>query len=358
MPTASNACVGLGFVLSEQQQYREAAQHLVHALSIAPEIADAHYILGTIAKNQDDCVGAIGHFTRALDCQARFRIRLSRIDCGSDRSRQGRGGEGGPYRAISTYPESAEFPFYLGNVLSSQGEHDSAIACFRQALSKQSGSAELHKNLADALRMSGQLDLAVASYQDALSLEPESSPAQFGLGFCLQGLGQLPEAESSYRRALALEPELTEAKAQLAFILQASGRTQEAIQLLFDLVAKEPGNPKLRNLLCESLRGVEIDHVGDRERDILLSLCTDDRISPLFLNTSILALIKKTSVFQILQNSARRREDPSRPSGSENCGFPAPAAVVGGAAAHVDRGHRDGGGLCTFAPLHSAAPRC
>jgi tetratricopeptide (TPR) repeat protein/SAM-dependent methyltransferase len=316
-----DACVGLGFVLSEQQQYPEAVQQLSHALSIAPDIADAHYILGTISKNQGDGAGAIGHFTRALDAKPDFEFAFRELIAALIEGGKVEEAKEVLGRAIATYPESAEFRFYLGNVLSSQGDHDDAIACFRQALSRQSGSAELHKNLADALRMRGQLDLAAASYQDALSLEPENCPAQFGLGLCLHSLGRLTEAESRYRRALVLEPESSEPKLQLAVVLQGRGSTQEVIQLLFDLATKEPDNPKLRNLLCESLRGVAIDHVGERERNVLLSLCTDDRISTLYLNTSILALIKKTGVFQILQNSARRRADLSTPLAPEIAAF-------------------------------------
>src|SRR5512141_693772 len=49
-PDYVDAHVALGFVLSEQQQYREAEENLRQALSIDSGIADAHYILGTIAK--------------------------------------------------------------------------------------------------------------------------------------------------------------------------------------------------------------------------------------------------------------------------------------------------------------------
>src|SRR5262244_1588064 len=47
-----DAHIALGFALSEQEQFAEAEQHLLHALQLDPNIADGHYILGTIAKRQ------------------------------------------------------------------------------------------------------------------------------------------------------------------------------------------------------------------------------------------------------------------------------------------------------------------
>ena len=37
-------------------------------------------------------------------------------------------------KAISVYPESGEFQFYLGNVFRQEGDYDNAIACYEQVL--------------------------------------------------------------------------------------------------------------------------------------------------------------------------------------------------------------------------------
>ena len=65
-PDHVDACVALGYVLSEKKQCAEAAHYLRHALSIDPEMADPHYILGTASKCQSDWTGAAEHYTRAL----------------------------------------------------------------------------------------------------------------------------------------------------------------------------------------------------------------------------------------------------------------------------------------------------
>ena len=96
----------------------------------------------------------------------------------------------------------------------------------------------------------------------------------------------------------------------LAHVLLAESRTPEAIPLLFAAVATEPSNVRLRRALAEALRGVALARAGVTERGILLSLCTDDRISMQFLHTAIASLMKCDEGFRSLQRSAARGEDP------------------------------------------------
>jgi tetratricopeptide (TPR) repeat protein/SAM-dependent methyltransferase len=309
-PDYVDAWVGLAFVLGEQKQYSEAEECLRRVSSIQPGIADAHYMLGTLSRKQNDLAASIDHYAHALDIKPDFEFAYrdlfaALIEVGELQKAMDVLG-----RAISIYPESAEFQFHLGNLLCRQEDFVNAIVCYQKALSLQPDSAETHKNLAEALRRRGQVDLAVASYQNALFLEPEDYLTRYRLGVSLHDLGQLAEAEWSYRGALALKPDYSEAKAGLAFVLRAQGRAQDAIELHFDLLTDDPTNPQLRRILAESLRGIAIKNDGEKERNILLSLCVDDDVSMQFLITAIIALIKGDEGFQALQNKTRKGEDP------------------------------------------------
>jgi tetratricopeptide (TPR) repeat protein/2-polyprenyl-3-methyl-5-hydroxy-6-metoxy-1,4-benzoquinol methylase len=311
-PDHVDACVGLGFVLSEQRQHAEAAVYLQHALSIAPETVDAHYILGTIRRNEGDLPAAIDHFGRALDVKPDFEFAsreliATLVQAGQiDKAKLVLG------RAITAHPESGEFQFNLGKVLNHEGDFDGAVVCFQNALATQPGFPEAHRNLADAQRKRGQLGPAVASYREALRLDPENFVVHCELGMTLHDLGHLSEAEASYRRALELKPDYPEAKLKLALALQAKGYPQQLIQLLIDLVTTDPGNGELRSMLADALRGVAIPNAGEKARAALLSLCVDDSISSLFLTTSVLTVIKNLAGFLPLQKSARGRDDPFR----------------------------------------------
>ena len=133
-PDHVDTCVALGFALSEQKQYDEAGKHLRHALSIDPQNADAHYILGTVSRNTNDDAGAIEHFSRALAAKPDFEFAhrdLIAVLFNRGRLHETRDAL---QKAISVYPESGEFRFYLGNVFRQEGDYDNAIACYEQVL--------------------------------------------------------------------------------------------------------------------------------------------------------------------------------------------------------------------------------
>jgi len=291
-PNYVDACVGLGFALSEQKQFGEAEEYLRKALSVDSENADAHYILGTISKSRNDRDGAIVQLTRALDIKPDFEFAYRDLASTLLESGQTQKAKDVLERATLAFPESAEFQFYLGNMLSHEGDYGNAIARYRKALSIQPGSAESHKNLADVLRKSGELDQAMASYQKAIwfepalvdahvqlgsllhsqrrldqavecyqravALKPEDVDVQIGLGDILEGLGRIDEAISRYRQAVALDPERGSAHQYLGNALLARGATGEAIACFEQVVKLDPDSP-VKHLIA-ALSG------GDSER--------------------------------------------------------------------------------------------
>ena len=205
-PDYVDACVGLGFALSEQKNYAAAERYLQHALLVDPNNADAHYILGTIAKNRNDQTASVEHLGRAIDIKPDFEFAYRELIAALFHSGEVRKAKDVLHRAVSAYPVSAEFHFYLGNALRLEGDGDGAAASYRKALSLQPASAESHKGLADALRMNGQLDLAGASYRKALALQPEFVDAHADLGSLLRMQGKDEEALACYKQVVRLDP--------------------------------------------------------------------------------------------------------------------------------------------------------
>ena len=80
-----DARVALGFALGEQEQFVGAEQNLQEALAIDPGSADAHYILGTIAKKRNDASKAIDRCANVA--RSRNRSRAIARRSGSMRTR-------------------------------------------------------------------------------------------------------------------------------------------------------------------------------------------------------------------------------------------------------------------------------
>ena len=270
------AHMNLGIALQAIGDLNAAIASYERAIVVDPEYAAAHFNL------------ARAHLLHSQHSQAEAEFRIA-------------------LRIRDDFPEAW---VGLAGALEARGRDEDALLALDRAIALRGDYAGALLNSIALLKKLGRIEAAIATSRRVLELEPENYFAHGTLGASLHTQGDLPEAESSYRQALAFNPDYSEAKANLALVLQAMGRIQEAISLLFESVAAEPNNAQLRGYLGEALSGFALSSAGERERTILLSLCADDNTSTRNLNPSIVALSKGTEGFRLLQESARRGDDP------------------------------------------------
>ena len=271
-PDYVDACVGLGFALSEQKEYSESERYLRHALSVDRDNVDAHYILGRIAKERNDQAGAAEHFSRAVAIKPDFEFAWRELIASLFQQGKAREARDVLNRALTAYPDSAEFHFYLGNALRLDEDHDGAAASYRKALSLQPSSAESHKSLADVLRMSGHHDLAVASYQKALWFQPEYVDAHIELAGVLRLQGKLDQALASSQRVVELNPEHSGARIALGNVFEGLGKSDEAIACYRRAVELGPESAAAHQWLGNALlaRGATAEAIGCYEQVVKL----------------------------------------------------------------------------------------
>ncbi|HVP87313.1 MAG TPA: tetratricopeptide repeat protein [Casimicrobiaceae bacterium] len=246
------------------------------AIELDPECAVAHYNLGMAHVNLKDYPNAEGSLRTAL----RFR---------------------------SPFPEAS---VGLATALEGLGHDEEALTVLERAIAERgdyAGALIKAGLLAKKLR---RVDAAIAYERRALEVEPEHYLVHLRLGQTLHSLGRFSEAEASFRAALTLNPGLTEALLDLASALQAQGRNPEALQFLFDAVARHPDSLPARHALVSGLVDVRLPSAGEKIREIILSLCRDDKVSVRLLSVPLIALFEGTGAFRQLQNSTESGEDP------------------------------------------------
>lgn len=180
-PDYLDACVGLGFALSETRAYDEAERWLHRALSLDGQNADAHYILGTIAKIRGDRAGSIVHFERALEIKPDFEFAYRELfNALFDNGETKKAGHVLD-RALQAFPDSAEFRAYvagahvsLGNLLEKLGRTEEAIASYRRAIAIDEQRTDAHQYLGNALLGKGVTAEAVACYRRIADIDPEN----------------------------------------------------------------------------------------------------------------------------------------------------------------------------------------
>jgi tetratricopeptide (TPR) repeat protein len=191
-------------------QLSDAERSYREILAIDPGHADALHLLGLIAYQARDYMGA---------------VPLIR-------------------KAILSNPQAAPYYSHLGLSLHMLGELEEAVAAYEQGLKLDPEFAEVHNNLGNLLQAQGKLDAAVSCYQRALAIKPDYAEACSNLGNALTAQGKLDEAVRVCERALAINPTSAEACNNLATALRAQGdvtnailRYREAIALREDYVA-------------------------------------------------------------------------------------------------------------------------
>ncbi len=159
-------------------------------LRLHPREANAHNLLGVVARQRGDTAAALGHTERALAIQ----------------------------------PDSAVFLGNRGAALAEAGRLAEAATTLRAALARRPEDAVTLRNLGQVLAAMGDPGGALAPLRKAAALQPEAPEPWLALAHARREMGDAPGALQAAEAALARcgdNPRLAE---QVRFLLAALGR--------------------------------------------------------------------------------------------------------------------------------------
>ena len=142
-------------------------------------------------------------------------------------------------------PESAEMNMMMGGELARQGEHDKAIAKYREAIRLNPHIPGAHFELAEQLRAAADPKLnaqAEGEYRAAVHENQFDERSWCHLGEVLAAKGDFTGAQEAYNKALALQPGDSTAKTDLAIALISMNQTKDALPLLESAIKDDPTN--------------------------------------------------------------------------------------------------------------------
>ncbi|MCE0497727.1 MAG: tetratricopeptide repeat protein [Methylacidiphilales bacterium] len=132
-------------------------------------------------------------------------------------------------QALDLHPGNARARYNLGNAFLQKGQVDEAIGQFQKALEINPNYTVAHNNLGNALEQKGQVNEAIAQYQKALESDPDYAEAHSNLGVALFQKGRVNEAITQYQKALEIDPNHAETHNNLGNALLQKGQMDEAI---------------------------------------------------------------------------------------------------------------------------------
>jgi Flp pilus assembly protein TadD len=182
---------------------------------------------------------------------------------------------------LALHPERHPIRVALGNVSFKAGKMDDAIGWFQELVKINANSGELHLKLGECYRMKGDHQRAIASYQKARELQPNDALTHLQLAVLYDTVGRRDQARPMYEQVLKLQPDNPYALNNLAYLIAETGGdldqalalaqrarqrlpehpdvadtlgwiyikkqlTDNAVQILRELVTKEPARPTFR----------------------------------------------------------------------------------------------------------------
>jgi adenylate cyclase len=117
----------------------------------------------------------------------------------------------------------------LGNIYSTRGDHDKAIAEGERAMALNPGGVSILLNYAGSLYFAGRPEEAIPLFQKAIRLNPFGPSSLYrDYGNALRNTGRLEEAVSAYKKSVQIAPDNFTAHLGLTATYSLMGREREA----------------------------------------------------------------------------------------------------------------------------------
>lgn len=151
--------------------------------------------------------------------------------------------------SLTRFPDNLAINMILGDILSSRGDSERALAHYQKItrLNPQGARAHLFTGLM-YIRLS-QYDEAKKMFQRVVLLEPDNPLGRYYLAREHLRSGKLQEAEKHLHQAVSYRPNYFQARENLAWVLEKRGKFNEAIKEYNLLLKLNPSNEKIRGHL-------------------------------------------------------------------------------------------------------------
>lgn len=181
-PTNATALTAWGFALQQAGRNHEARRVLTTAADLAPQLADAPYLLGELAQAASQPGEAVAYYRSALQAQPDFEPACGPLCQLLYQQGDLAGAAAVMRRALEHHPGREDFHLFAGNVALAQGDAVRAIQAFEQALALQPGFHAARTNLFVALEANGDKERALALAREMLAADPARPELRLTLG--------------------------------------------------------------------------------------------------------------------------------------------------------------------------------
>ena len=241
-PGLAEAHNDLGVLYAEIGRVADAEHLLYSALKINPEHVEANTNLGVLHARRGHNIRAEPLFRRAIEDNPNYAPAY--VNYGLTLAALERFGEAAKtlQKAEELQPNNLKTLTGLGMVYMRQKKFEKALSKFRKTVALAPKNIRANLNIGIVLSAMFDLKGALTAFTKATELNPNSSQTRYYRGQCLFDLSRYEEAEMELRAAADLAPQSSTPLYLLALAEKQRGNVQGAVDLLQNLVKKDPVN--------------------------------------------------------------------------------------------------------------------
>ena len=240
---------------------RLRAQELAgRALSLSPDSADAHEIMGDIYIDASEPEAAEAEFRKALAGENSASIRTKLAEA---MRLQGKFPEATAELrdAIRQDPGFARAHAGLGLVLRALRKTEESTAAYQEAIRLDRDLIDAHNGLAVVLANQGKLNEAVAAFREIIRVDPDSAIGYYNLAYALADLDRDVESAAALREVVRINPNHYNARYNLGELFRLEGKYDESVKQFREYLRLAPDAPQNRRNI-ERAKGF-IEKFGD-----------------------------------------------------------------------------------------------
>jgi tetratricopeptide (TPR) repeat protein/peroxiredoxin len=231
-----------GVALFQHGYLDQAADSFLQVIATKPNDAEGYYNLGTLNLSRNDFQQARQYFERTLKIRPNYPDAWNNLGMMSAQ-------EGHAEEAIKNFQQALQLrPDYeiallnLGNVYRLERNFAKADECLTRALSLQPDDPEVSYSLGMLYAMQDGMERAADYLQKAIALRPAYPEALNNLGIVFVKLQQYSKAEEQFKAGMRLVPVNDQAYLNLARLYVLQTEKAKAIEVLQELIQRQPGN--------------------------------------------------------------------------------------------------------------------
>jgi predicted O-linked N-acetylglucosamine transferase (SPINDLY family) len=229
-----------GQFLKDNRRYAEAVPVLRRAALLMPESA-AHWCdLGAACQDNEDVMGALEAYRRAMAIDPRRWEVYQNLGCLMEIQKNYEQSERFYRMCIECKPDCAMAWTALGRVCMERGRSEDSVTAYLEAL-RLEPTAEIYCDLARTLLLRNRFDAAIDAARRAIHLNPRLAAPYCHAGMALVKLELPTEARQEFEAALAADPNCVEAMSGMAVVAAQFCRREESAAWYLRTMERDPG---------------------------------------------------------------------------------------------------------------------